>query len=52
MSIFVFHSEQARRAISSGVKVFSKTEYSEEAIRELKAWNKKFKGKPNFIFVD
>lgn len=52
MSIFVFHNEQARLAVYRGQRVFSRKEFPEEAIAELKAWNDRFEGKPGFKFVD
>ena len=51
MSLFVFHDQKALLAFCSGQRVFSRKEFSEEAIRELEAFDKKGK-KRIFTFVD
>ena len=51
MSLFVFHTEEARRAIGRRQRVFSRKEFSEEAIKELEAFDKRGK-KRIFTFVD
>ena len=50
--IFTFKTSQARKAVYEGKKVFSKKEYSEDAIKDLKAWNASHKGKLGYIFTD
>lgn len=51
MSLFVFQTEEARRAIGRRQRVFSRKEFSKEAIRELEAFDKRGK-KRIFTFVD
>lgn len=51
MSLFVFHTEEARIAIGRRQRVFSRKEFSKEAIRELEAFDKRGK-KRIFTFVD
>lgn len=51
MSLFVFHDQKALLALCSGQRVFSRKEFSKEAIRELESFDKR--GKKRILkFVD
>lgn len=52
--IFLFETDEARFAFYKGVRVFSKKDYSPEAIEDLKAFDKtpEERGLKRLVFVD